>query len=142
MAKLTLILLKIKKSIPRTIFMLKLANNKVFSKNRDFPSLSFTKKVAITIPKVSSLDLLIFWALTFICWTWKPSFSVTSRYIAFILLPKSIKAYIKYWPTYTGYWIQRKYYSSYSKSDMFGKISIPDIIINMEIVECKVVNLW
>ena len=49
--------------------MLRLANEKVSLKNRDFLSLSSTKKKAIIISKMPRLKLLILWALTLVHYT-------------------------------------------------------------------------
>lgn len=65
LVKLISILLKMTNDISRVIFILMLANRKVFSKNQNFLSISYTKK-AITISKASSLLPLIFWALILI----------------------------------------------------------------------------
>ena len=50
-------LLKIKKSISKTIFKLTLANKKVFLKNLIFLSLLFIKKTAITISNITKVEL-------------------------------------------------------------------------------------
>lgn len=58
--KLTLTFLKIRKDILKAIFILISVNKKVFSKNRNFLSLSFIEKKTIIVLKVSSLLSLIF----------------------------------------------------------------------------------
>lgn len=51
---------KIKKDIPKAIFILMLTNKKVFSKNETFLALLYIKKAAITIPKIFKIVQTIF----------------------------------------------------------------------------------
>lgn len=62
-----MILLKLKKDIPRPIFILKLANRKVYKKNQNISYLSYIEKKAIILSKMFGLKPLIFWARTSIC---------------------------------------------------------------------------
>ena len=54
------ILLKVRKSIQKTISELTIANKKVFSKNLTFLLLSFTENAAITILNITKVEPLIF----------------------------------------------------------------------------------
>ena len=69
---------RVRKSIPRTTFMLVSANKKVFSKNQTFPSLSWTEKPAMTIPlspgqsHQSSFDQCLIFQPSFVL-EWSPS---------------------------------------------------------------------
>ena len=86
------ILLKIRKSIFITISILKLANKKVFSKNWAFFSLSFTYKLTKTIFNVLKIELSIFYTLTSVWYTLRPSFDTYASIIVLILLLELIKA--------------------------------------------------
>ena len=63
----TSVLLKIKKDMPNTIFIVVSANKKDSWNNQGLPSQSFTKKLAKTILKVLMVEPSIFWALTLVC---------------------------------------------------------------------------
>lgn len=88
------ILLKVRKNISKIIFILILANKKVFFKNQNFSSLLSIKKEQITMPKVSSLLLSIFYISTLIFSIWQKKFFTKLDYIAITLLPKLIKTLI------------------------------------------------
>ena len=87
-------LLRVKKNIFKTTFILKLANKKFFKKNRALLSLFFTSKLAKTILNILKIKPLIFCALTLVERTFKSSFNIYSRVIALTLLSKLIKACI------------------------------------------------
>lgn len=95
--KLTWTWVKIRNGILRVISMLMSANKKVFSKNWDSWSTWFTKKKAITMPKISSLLLSIFWVSTIFLWIQKPSFLTKLGCIALFLLPELIDILMKCW---------------------------------------------
>ena len=86
-----------RKSIPRNISRLILANKKIFWKNRTLPSLSLTEQFIMTISKISGWDLSIFCAPTSIFLAQRPNFVVKAGWIALISLPKFIRALILLW---------------------------------------------
>ena len=78
-----------RKDIPRTPSRLILATKKISSKNLTRLALSVTEKVTTTLPKVSSVVPSIFYALTSIGLTERPSFLVKVGWMALTLLPES-----------------------------------------------------
>lgn len=58
--------------------------------------------------------------------------------MAFILLPKLIQAYIDCWLTYISNRIQKTYYSFYSKSNVFEKVSMLNTISNVKIAKIDI----
>ena len=90
------ILLRVRKSIFRTISILMSANKNISLKNLAFLSLSSTWKLARTIPNILRVEPSIFWGLMLFWWTQRPSFDTYASIIILILLLKLIRACISF----------------------------------------------
>ena len=88
------ILLRAKKGIPKTTFILVSANKKVPSKNRILPVLSWIKNPAITISYVFKAEPLIFCTSISVGQIERSNLAANTEVMVLILLPELIKALI------------------------------------------------
>ena len=85
-------LLKARKGISKTTFMLVPANKKVSSKNQILPILSWIENSVITVPYVFRAELSIFCVPIPVGQIERPNLAAITGVIALTLLPELIKA--------------------------------------------------
>ena len=128
--------------MPRPISMLISANRNVFSKMRDFSSLSSKKAKTIIIPKISSFELLIFWVQTFVSYIQRPSFFVNSGFITLTSLLKSIRDLPNCCLTCIGCYIQETHCILGSDLELRGLVYfILGLVINVEVAKTYISSL-
>ena len=86
------ILLKIKKCIYKTTFILRSVNKNVISKNQAFSGLFSIRKLAIIILNISNIKLSILGILTLVERIFRPSFDIYLGVIVLISFPKLNRA--------------------------------------------------
>ncbi len=133
-ANSTSILLRDRKGILRTTFILVSASEKVSSKNQNLSRLSWSENLVKAIPWVFRSEPWIFWASTLVFQAVRPSSAAFAGVIALTSLPESISALIS-WSSWnrTGYQMQGTRYRAFRAWALASASELA--VINVEVVK-------